>query len=83
MQLVFSEVASKQLSKLTPPIQNKISNKLDFYISQKNPLDFAERLTDYEIGDWRFRIGDYRVIFDADDDTIVILKVGHRKDIYK
>lgn len=83
MRLSFSEIAFKQLSKLTHHIQNIINNKLDFYLSQDNPLDFAERLTDYGVGEWRFRIGDYRIIFDVEDDTIIILKVGHRKDIYK
>lgn len=83
MRLSFSEIAFKQLSKLTHHIQNTINNKLDFYLSQENPLDFAERLTDYGVGEWRFRIGDYRIIFDVEDDTIIILKVGHRKDIYK
>jgi len=31
---------------------------------------------------FRLRIGDYRVIFDIMRDSIVILKVGHRKNIY-
>jgi len=82
MKLIFSEIAFRQLSKLAPDIQNKINNKLDFYLSQKNPLNFADKLNDYEFGEWRFRIGDYRVIFDVDMDKIIILKIGHRKDIY-
>jgi len=34
---------------------------------------------------WRLRVGDYRVIYDIQDNTLVILmlKVGHRKDVYK
>ena len=58
-------------------------NKLRFFLLQNNPLRFADRLLDPSVGEWRFRIGDYRTIFDADDETIVILKVGHRKDIYR
>ncbi|MFZ2372956.1 MAG: type II toxin-antitoxin system RelE/ParE family toxin, partial [Trichococcus flocculiformis] len=36
-------------------------------------------------GEWRYRIGDYRLIADINDDTItiLILEIGHRKDIYK
>ena len=30
-----------------------------------------------------FRIGDHRVVFDLDDNNIVILRIGHRKNIYK
>lgn len=31
---------------------------------------------------YRLRVGDYRVIFDIEKDSIFILKVGHRKNIY-
>ena len=32
---------------------------------------------------YRFRIGDYRVVFDIDDNNVVILRIGHRKSIGK
>ena len=31
----------------------------------------------------RKRIGNYRVIFDLEDKDIVVLRVGHRKEIYR
>ena len=36
-------------------------------------------------GEWRYRIGDYRLISDIQDDKVVILilEIGHRRDIYK
>lgn len=83
MKIIFSENAFRQLLKLERIVQKRINSKLDFYLSQNNPLDFAERLTDYKFGDWRFRIGDYRILFDAEKDKIIILKIGHRKDSYK
>ena len=83
MKLILSETAFKQLSKFAPDIQSRINSKLNFYLAQKDPLDFSEKLNDYEFGEWRFRIGDYRAIFDVDGDKIIILKVGHRKNIYK
>lgn len=58
MKIIFSENAFRQLLKLERIVQKRINSKLDFYLSQNNPLDFAERLTDYQFGDWRFRIGD-------------------------
>ncbi len=80
---VLKNKAAKELDKLTPSLRNKILLKLKFYSSQNNPLDFAERLTDHQFSDWRFRIGEYRILFDVEKDKILILKVGHRKDIYK
>ncbi len=49
----------------------------------EDPLSYAVKLKDSRLGTYRFRIGDYRVIFDIEDDEIVILRVGHRRDIYR
>lgn len=37
------------------------------------------------VGAWSLRVGDYRVIYDVDDDALVVtvLKVGHRRDVYR
>ena len=83
MKFVFKERATKELRKLDFQIRVRILKKLQFYSSQKNPLYFAEPLNDFRYGNWRFRIGEYRVLFDVEKDKIIILKVGHRKDIYK
>ncbi|MDO8429769.1 MAG: type II toxin-antitoxin system RelE/ParE family toxin [bacterium] len=82
MQVFYTEKAAKQLAALPKLIQKRIAQKMRFYVSQNNLLKFAEKLTDYYEGEYRFRIGDYRVIFDVDKDKIIILKIGHRKDVY-
>jgi len=64
-------------------IQKRIIKKLDFYCSTANPLTFVDSLIDFEIGQYRFRVGDYRVIFDLEDKTIIVLTLGHRREIYK
>ena len=46
-------------------------------------MKYASKLTDPSLGTYRFRIGDYRVIFDIEGEEIVVLRVGHRKDIYR
>jgi len=79
----FKNKAAKEVEKLPPPIRKRILKKLKFYSNQENPLRFAEKLKDYRFGEYRFRIGDYRVIFDIENHKIIILKVGHRKEIYK
>ena len=75
--------AAKEIEKLPPEIRQRLLKKLKFYSLQKNPLRFAEKLRDYKFGEYRFRIGDYRVLFDVENQKIIILKVGHRKSIYK
>lgn len=83
MQFFFKGIANKEFKKLSFSVRVRILEKLQFYSIQQNPLEFAESLKSSEYGNWRFRIGDYRVIFDLEDDKIIILKIGHRKNIYK
>jgi len=83
MKFVFKESVARQIRKLDRLTRIRILKKLQFYTSQENPLRFAEPIKDPQFGDWRFRIGEYRVLFDVDENKIIILKVGHRKEIYK
>jgi len=46
-------------------------------------LRFSEKLSDPILGEYRFGIGDYRVVFDIEGDEIIVLRVGHRREIYK
>ena len=47
------------------------------------PLDYAESLTDSTLGSYRFRVGDYRIICDIEGRDIVVLRIGHRRELYK
>lgn len=52
--------------------------------STKNPRSLGKGLTSDKVGLWRYRVGDYRVICKIEDETItvLVLAVGHRKNIY-
>lgn len=71
------------MRKLDMDVRKKIFEKLDYFMGLSDPLEFAEPVTDPALGQYRFRVGDYRVIFDVKDELFKILKVGHRKDIYR
>lgn len=84
MEYYFKPVALRDIKKLPKSIQKRIIEKLEFYVKPGRPLEFAEALKDKTLGEFRFRIGDYRVIFDVESKRkIVILIIGHRKDIYR
>ena len=83
MQYYFKPSALKGLKKLSRIVQRRMVIKLDFYAASSDPLKFAESLKDKSLGDYRFRIGDYRIIFDVESNSIIVLLVGHRRDIYK
>ena len=80
-RLTYTERAIKDIRKLELKIKERIGKTLLRYAG--DPLKHAEKLTESRLGEYRFRIGDYRAIFDLEDDEIVILRVGHRRDIYK
>ena len=85
--LQLTKIAKKELICLEKSIQKRIVQKLRFYIIQDNPLQYAKKLKNNDIGTYRFRIGRYRVIFDVNDKSkiiiLLILRIKHRKEIYK
>ncbi len=80
-KLVYTKRATKDIERLEETIKNRIGKTLLRYA--EDPLKYAEKLIDPRLGTYRFRIGDYRVIFDMEENDIVILRVGHRRDIYR
>ena len=80
-EIVLTQRALKDFDGLSEDVKNRIGVKLRDY--SNDPLKFARKLTNPKIGTYRFRVGDYRIIFDIEDNTIVILRVGHSKEIYK
>ncbi len=79
-KIVFTERAIKDLYKLDKQCQIRIAQKLKEY--SISPFEHLIKLTNPIIGTYRFRIGDYRVIFDIVENSIVVLRLGHRKSIY-
>ena len=53
-------------------------------VETTNPRAYGKGLTANRSGEWRYRIGNYRLIAHIDDKTItiLILEIGHRRDIY-
>jgi len=80
-RLVYTRRAEKDIKKLDPSIKRTIGKSL--LKLQDNPIQYSEKLSDRRIGTYRFRIGDYRVIFDIEGRDVVVLRVGHRRDIYR
>lgn len=79
----FTKTSLKRFKKLPKDIQIRIIKKLDFFCAQDDPVDFAEPLTKSDLGQYRFRIGDYRISFDVENEILIIHDVNHRKNIYR
>jgi len=82
----YSDTAAKQLRKLGKTIAKRIVDFLDQRIAGKdNPRESGKALTGPMGGLWRYRIGDYRVVCDIQDNRlhVLVLQAGHRRDIYR
>ena len=82
MRIFYTKKATKNLESLSRDVQKRIAKKMRFFAAYKDPLKFAERLTDYLEGSFRFRIGDYRVAFDVVKGDIYVLKIKKRDKAY-
>ena len=84
-EIIFTERAKKQLKKLDKYTASLIIGWLEKNINEsENPRVHGKALVENRNGQWRYRIGNYRVICEIiDKDVIVlVLEIGHRKEIY-
>ena len=85
-QVVFTEKAKKILKKLDKHISSLILGWLEKNIQNcENPRIHGKGLVENKSGQWRYRVGDYRIICEIQDNEVIILvlEIGHRKEIYK
>lgn len=80
-RLVYTRTAYKDIQKLDIVAKKRIKRKIEEYL--KDPIINAKKLVNSTTGTYRWRVGNYRVVFDLDKESIVILRVGHRKEIYR
>ena len=84
-QVVFTERAKKQLKKIDKYVASLIIGWVEKNLQNcENPRQHGKNLIANKLGQWRYRIGDYRLICEIQDEqiTILVLEVGHRKNIY-
>ena len=74
-------MAEEHFDSLSPFTRKRISTKMRFYAKQSDPLQFAEPLTGSN--EYRFRIGDYRVIFEVQHDILWITAIKRRDEAYR
>ena len=76
--------AKKDFQKLVPEIQIRITKAILKLETNRTPQQFKP-LLGKDIAQYRLRVGDYRVLFDVYDEekVVLILRLGHRRDIYK
>ena len=76
--------ASKYLKKVDKSVQQKIIMGINKLKEIEDPRKIGKALQGKYVGFWRYRLGDYRIICEIQDEsiTILVIKIGHRKEVY-
>ena len=81
----YTEQAIKELKKIDKHTQFFILAWIEKnLVDCENPRQHGKGLTANHSGEWRYRVGDYRIIAEIEEDRVVILvlTVGHRREVY-
>ena len=81
--IVITKKAKRDIDNLEPIIKNRLGKKLKQVMAMDDIFPVVRQLVDSRIGSYRLRVGDYRILFDLEKNQIIILRVQHRKDVYK
>ncbi len=79
--------AVRDLQTLDRKTADRITKKVAWFVHQSDPLRHAEPLLGAYKGVFRFRVGDYRVLFEKDErgnyHVLIVLRVKHRRHAYR
>lgn len=81
----YTTKAVRELKKLDKHTRKLILSWIEKnLVNCENPRHHGKCLTANRSGQWRYRVGDYRIIAEISDQTItiLILNIGNRKEIY-
>ena len=81
MNVELTKEALKDLKKIDKKARITIIDKIQLLKDYPDTPNI-KKLTNY-YPPYRFRVGNYRVLFDIKDDIIYIISVKHRKEAYK
>ncbi len=80
MELDIKPKAVKDLDELSKDDRNHILDKIEDYLN--GATSSVKKLTKHK-PNYRLRVGNYRALFDIDNNTMIVRRVLHRKDAYK
>lgn len=71
----------KDIPKLDPPLLKRIRKTIEDRLATA-PMDFGKPLRHTKEGLWSLRIGDWRVIYQIFENQVLVLRIGHRREVY-
>lgn len=81
--IVITKEAKRDIDKLDPVVRKRLGKKLLHVSALDDIATVAKALTNFTHGRYRLRIGDFRVLFDIERHTLILLRVPHRSEVYR
>lgn len=85
-KIEFTETADKQLKKLDKQCSKRLLKWLEDRITNcSDPKLWGEALQENRKEQWRYRVGDYRIICEIQNHRLIVrvIEIGHRKEVYR
>lgn len=82
-RIEIAPAAVRQLRKLDPTARRRVQAAVELLAVQPRP-NGAKKLVGGD-GEWRVRTGDYRIVYEVNDEVLLVLvvAVGHRREVYR
>lgn len=80
--LYHPQVVADDLPRLDAPTRTRIKRAIEHKL-RRSPEQFAKPLAYTRAGLWSLRVGSWRVIFALRGDELWVLRIGHRRDVYR
>ena len=83
-RVLLTSSAERDYKKLPPGERAHIRAVFDGGFAERPfASEFHTRKLQEPLAGYRLRVGEYRVLFEFEDDTIVVYRIRHRKDVYR
>jgi len=82
----FDRAAARELKRLGSEAERRVLGFLRIRIAgSDDPRRLGQPLTGDKQGFWRYRVGDYRIVAAIEDArfTVLVVTVGHRREVYR
>ena len=82
-RVTLAPAARRQIRKLDPPTRRRVQAALELLAEEPRPPAGTQLVGG--AGEWRVRVGDFRIIYEIHDRDLVVLVLaaGHRREIYR
>ena len=81
--VAIAPAVQRQLRKMDAPVRRRIQAAMDLLSAEPRPPKAIQIVGG--AGEWRVRTGDYRIVYEVQDDRLIMLflRFGHRREIYE